>query len=161
MFFRRGRKNEEEHDTDEIDQIIDHEIQNIEEVVKKKSDNCHVCPMPDCESEFVYSVERYQINDTEWKVRLLCPNCWNQRTVIVGRETVRTILKRARAGRERIMKDLDHMQKKHMEEEVEKFITALQKDYILPDDFTPPTNKDVNEGWIRDLERARGLHSSK
>jgi hypothetical protein len=33
------------------------------------------------------------------------------------------------------MKELDNMQKKNMEEEADKFITALQKDHILPIDF--------------------------
>ena len=67
------------------------------------------------------------MNDMEWKVLMLCPNCLCKRELVVDRETVRELLKNARVGRESIMKELDNMQKKNMEEEADKFITALQQ----------------------------------
>ncbi|HDZ59825.1 MAG TPA: hypothetical protein ENH44_03450 [Actinobacteria bacterium] len=71
----------------------------------------------------------------EWKVLLLCPNCSCKREMVVERETVRELLKSARVGRESLMRELDKMQKRNMEEEVDKFICALNKDHILPIDF--------------------------
>lgn len=91
------------------------------------------CPV--CRSKFVYPVERDQMNDIEWKVLLLCPCCLAKRQLTVDRETVRNLLKNARVNRESISKELDNMQKKHMEEEADKFITALKNNHIYPIDF--------------------------
>ncbi len=108
-------------------------IEEIMAELQKKRTELQTCPL--CRSKLVYPVERYQINDIEWKVMLLCPNCLCKRELVVDRETVRELLKNARVGRETLMKELDSMQKKNMEEEAEKFITALNKDHILPLDF--------------------------
>jgi len=108
-------------------------IEEIMTELQKKKTDLQTCPL--CKSTLVYPVERYQMNDMEWKVLMLCPNCLCKRELIVDRETVRELLKNARVGRESIMKELDNMQKKNMEEEADKFITALHKDHILPIDF--------------------------
>ncbi len=108
-------------------------IEEIMAELQQKRTELQTCPL--CKSKLVYPVERYQINDMEWKVMLLCPNCLCKRELVVDRETVRELLKNARIGRETLMKELDNMQKKNMEEEAEKFITALNKDHIMPIDF--------------------------
>ncbi|MCL4310645.1 MAG: hypothetical protein M1340_06655 [Actinobacteria bacterium] len=108
-------------------------IEEIMAELQRKKTELQTCPL--CKSKLVYPVERYQINDMEWKVMLLCPNCLCKRELVVDRETVRELLKNARVGRETLMKELDGMQKRNMEEEAEKFITALHKDHILPIDF--------------------------
>lgn len=108
-------------------------IEEIMTELQRKKTELQTCPL--CKSKLVYPVERYQINDMEWKVMLLCPNCLCKRELVVDRETVRELLKNARVGRETLMKELDGMQKRNMEEEAEKFITALHKDHILPIDF--------------------------
>ncbi|MHB8168230.1 MAG: hypothetical protein ACYDET_01105 [Thermoleophilia bacterium] len=108
-------------------------IEEIMTELQRKKTELQTCPL--CKSKLVYPVERYQINDVEWKVMLLCPNCLCKRELVVDRETVRELLKNARIGRETLMKELDGMQKRNMEEEAEKFITALHKDHILPIDF--------------------------
>ena len=112
---------------------VDSVIEEIMTELQRKKTELQTCPL--CKSKLVYPVERYQINDMEWKVMLLCPNCLCKRELVVDRETVRELLKNARVGREKLMKELDGMQKKNMEEEAEKFITALHKDHILPIDF--------------------------
>ncbi len=108
-------------------------IEEIMTELQRKKTELQACPL--CKSKLVYPVERYQINDMEWKVMLLCPNCMCKRELVVDRETVRELLKNARVGREALMKELDNMQKKNMEEEADKFISALFKDHILPIDF--------------------------
>ena len=112
---------------------VDSVIEEIMTELQRKKTELQTCPL--CKSKLVYPVERYQINDVEWKVMLLCPNCLCKRELVVDRETVRELLKNARVGRETLMKELDGMQKRNMEEEAEKFITALHKDHILPIDF--------------------------
>ncbi|MHB8923178.1 MAG: hypothetical protein ACYC51_07280 [Thermoleophilia bacterium] len=108
-------------------------IENIMTELQRKKTELQTCPL--CKSKLVYPVERYQLNDMEWKVMMLCPNCLCKREVVVDRETVRELLKTARVGREFLMKELDNMQKKNMEDEADKFISALNKDHILPIDF--------------------------
>ncbi len=112
---------------------VDSVIEEIMTELQRKKIELQTCPL--CKSNLVYPVERYQMNDMEWKVLMLCPNCLCKRELVVDRETVRELLKNARVGRESIMKELDNMQKKNMEEEADKFITALHKDHILPIDF--------------------------
>lgn len=112
---------------------VDSVIEEIMTELQKKKIELQTCPL--CRTNLVYPVERYQMNDMEWRVLMLCPNCLCKRELLVDRETVRELLKTARVGRESIMKELDNMQKKNMAEELDKFITALQKDHILPIDF--------------------------
>ncbi len=123
-----------------IDLVCFDENESVESVIEaimtelqKKRTEFQTCPL--CKSHLVYPVERYQVNDMEWKVLMLCPNCLCKRELVVDRETVRELLKNARVGRESIMKELDNMQKKNMEEEAGKFIAALHRDHILPIDF--------------------------
>ena len=115
------------------DESVDNVIEEIMTELQRKKTELQTCPL--CKSTLVYPVERYQLNDLEWKVLMLCPNCMCKRELVVDRETVRELLKNARVGRESIMKELDSMQKKNMEDEADKFITALHKDHILPIDF--------------------------
>ncbi len=114
-------------------EAVDKVIEEIMAELQKKQTELQTCPL--CKSKLVYPVERFQVNDLEWKVMLLCPNCLCKRELVVDRETVRELLKNARVGREALMKELDGMQKKNMEEEADKFIIALNKDHILPIDF--------------------------
>lgn len=112
---------------------VDIVIEEIMNELQKKKLELETCPL--CKSNLVYPVERSQVNDAEWKVLMLCPNCLCKREMVVDRETVRELLKTARVGRESLMKELDSMQKKNMEVEAEKFISALNRDHILPIDF--------------------------
>lgn len=114
-------------------EAVDTVIEDIMTELQKRKIELQTCPL--CKSDLVYPVERSQINDVEWKVLMLCPNCLCKREMVVERETVRELLRNARVGRESLMKELDSMQKKNMEEEAEKFISALNKDHILPIDF--------------------------
>ncbi|MFA5810694.1 MAG: hypothetical protein WC935_10255 [Thermoleophilia bacterium] len=115
------------------DESVESVIEEIMTELQRKKTGLQTCPL--CKSSLVYPVERYQLNDLEWKVLMLCPNCLCKRELVIDRETVRELLKNARVGRESIMKELDNMQKKNMEDEADKFITALNKDHILPIDF--------------------------
>lgn len=108
-------------------------IEDIMTELQRKKTELKTCPL--CKSKLVYPVERSQINDIEWKVLLLCPNCSCKREMVIDRETVRELLRSTRMGRESLMRELDNMQKKNMEEEAEKFVTALNQDHILPIDF--------------------------
>ncbi len=108
-------------------------IEEIMAELQRKKTELETCPL--CKSNLVYPVERSQINDVEWKVLLLCPNCSCKRELVVDREAVRELLRNARMGREALIKELDYMERKNMRDEAEKFIRALNEDHILPIDF--------------------------
>ncbi len=112
---------------------VDSIIEEIMAELQRKKTELQTCPL--CKSELVYPVERCQLNDMEWRVMLLCPNCSCKRELVVDRETVRELLKNARVGRESLMRELDNMQKKNMADEADKFVAALNQDHILPIDF--------------------------
>lgn len=114
-------------------EAADDVIEEIMNELQKRKQELQTCPL--CKSNLVYPVERSQVNDAEWRVLMLCPNCLCKREMVVDRETVRELLKAARIGREYLMKELDSMQKKNMAEESDKFISALNRDHILPIDF--------------------------
>lgn len=115
------------------DETVEDIIEEIMNELQRKKTELQTCPL--CKSELVYPVERYQLNNVDWKVLLLCPNCLCQRELVVDREAVRELLKNARVAREKLMRELDNMQKKNMQDEVDRFVEALDRDHIMPIDF--------------------------
>ncbi len=103
------------------------------EEVLRSCISLHICPI--CKSKMVNSVERIQVNDEVWNVLLFCPNCWEKREVYADRETVRELLKNTRLGSEALQRELDCLQKKNMEEDIEWYVTAIYTDRIQPIDF--------------------------
>jgi hypothetical protein len=72
-----------------------------------------------------------------------CPGCLEVWPVQVNHDTIRGLLKKARIGREAVMKKLDRDIKKNMENYASVFVTALQKEHIFPSDFGQPTDGEV------------------
>jgi hypothetical protein len=96
-------------------------------------EDLHVCGA--CSSDLVYPVEWDEAGTTHWEVTLRCPNCeWNgtgvfEQTIV---ERFDEVLDR---GTEALVRDLKRMMHANMEDEIERFVTALDADHILPDDF--------------------------
>jgi len=88
-----------------------------------------------CQADLVYPVEWEEYGATHWQVTLRCPNCeWNgtgvfEQTIV---ERFDEVLDR---GTEALVRDLKRMMHANMEDEIERFVTALDADHILPDDF--------------------------
>lgn len=93
----------------------------------------HVCP--ECEKQLVYPVEWEEASHTHWEVQLRCPNCeWN--TVgIFDQPTVDRFDEELDMGTEALVRDLKRLTRANMEEEVERFSSALASDAIWPMDF--------------------------
>ena len=96
-------------------------------------EDLHVCGS--CGSDLVYPVEWDEAGANHWEVTLRCPNCeWNgtgvfEQTIV---ERFDEVLDR---GTEALVRDLKRMMHANMEDEIERFVTALDADHILPDDF--------------------------
>lgn len=101
----------------------------------RRLQDLHLCP--ECDRDLVYPVEWEEVSATHWEVLLRCPNCeWGE----VGRfdqPTVDRFDEQLDLGTEILIRDLKRLQQANMEEEVQRFVSALDAGAILPEDFVP------------------------
>ena len=93
----------------------------------------HVCP--ECEKHLVYPVEWEEASETHWEVQLRCPNCEWYTVGLYDQETVDRFDEELDHGTEALVRDLKRLTRANMEEEVERFTSALASDAIWPMDF--------------------------
>jgi len=93
----------------------------------------HVCP--ECERELVYPVEWEEASPTHWEVQLRCPNCEWLTVGLYDQETVDRFDERLDYGTEALVRDLKRLTRANMEDEAERFASALASDAIWPMDF--------------------------
>ena len=92
-----------------------------------------VCP--GCDWELVYPVEWTEVSHTHWEVLLRCPNCeWNDLGVF-DQPTVDRFDDELDRGTEALTRDLKRLTHANMEDEIERFASALDSDAIWPMDF--------------------------
>ena len=97
------------------------------------SGQLHVCP--DCYRELVHPVEWSEVSPTHWEVLLRCPNCeWNDLGVF-DQGTVDRFDDALDHGTQALMRDLKRLTQANMEDEIDRFVSALGADAILPEDF--------------------------
>ena len=97
------------------------------------AEDLHVCRT--CESELVYPVDWEEAGNTHWEVMLRCPNCeWNG-TGVFEQDIVERFDEELDRGTEALVRDLLRLMRANMEDDVERFVTALRADAILPEDF--------------------------
>ena len=93
----------------------------------------HVCP--ECDKHMVYPVEWEEASPTHWEVQLRCPNCEWHNVGLYDQETVDRFDEELDHGTEALVRDLKRLTRANMEEEVERFSSALASDAIWPMDF--------------------------
>jgi hypothetical protein len=93
----------------------------------------HVCP--DCDKGLVYPVEWEEASPTHWEVQLRCPNCEWYSVGLFDQETVDRFDEQLDDGTEALVRDLKRLTRANMEEEVDRFKSALASDAIWPMDF--------------------------
>ena len=93
----------------------------------------HVCGA--CDSQLVYPTEWDEAGSTHWEVTLRCPNCEWTGTGIFEQELVERFDEELDRGTEALVRDLKRLMHANMEEEIERFTSALEDDLILPEDF--------------------------
>ena len=97
------------------------------------ADDLHVCGT--CESELVYPVDWEEASDTHWEVTLRCPNCEWSGTGVFEQDIVERFDEELDRGTEALVRDLKHLMQANMEDEIERFVSALQDGHIVPEDF--------------------------
>jgi hypothetical protein len=111
------------------DQVIDAPQIPASETVH----DLHVCGS--CASDLVYPTEWDEAGTTHWEVTLRCPNCeWNGSGVF-QQELVERFDEELDRGTEALVRDLKRLMHANMEEEIDRFVQALDHDLILPEDF--------------------------
>jgi hypothetical protein len=97
------------------------------------ADDLHVCGS--CDSELVYPVDWEEVGDTHWEVTLRCPNCEWTGTGVFEQDVVERFDEELDRGTEALVRDLKRLMQANMEDEIERFVTALQDGHIVPEDF--------------------------
>jgi hypothetical protein len=93
----------------------------------------HVCP--DCRRDLVQPVEWEEASATHWEVVLRCPNCEWHEIGHFDQATVDRFDEELDLGTEVLIRDLKRLQQANMEDEIERFVEALNADAVLPEDF--------------------------
>ncbi|QEC46771.1 hypothetical protein FSW04_03665 [Baekduia soli] len=93
----------------------------------------HVCGS--CASTLVYPTEWEEAGMTHWEVTLRCPNCEWSGTGIFEQELVERFDEELDRGTEALVRDLKRLAHANMEDEIERFCTALADGHIVPEDF--------------------------
>lgn len=93
----------------------------------------HVCP--ECASELVYPVAWEETEDARWTVSLRCPNCEWALSDTFDEELILRFDATLDDGTEALVADLRKLSRANMEHDVERFIAAVNAEYILPEDF--------------------------
>src|SRR3954451_5223335 len=93
----------------------------------------HMCGS--CQADLVYPVEWEEYGATHWSVTLRCPNCEWTGTGIFEQQLVERFDEELDRGTEALVRDLKRLMHANMEEEIDRFVDALQEDQILPEDF--------------------------
>jgi hypothetical protein len=113
----------------------------IEIVYFPVSDNGVGAPVEDlnvcgsCHSDLVYPIDWEEAGDSGWELVLRCPNCDWVREGVFGHPAVDRLDEQLDAGTQALVHDLRDLAHANMEDEVERFIEALQTDQVLPMDF--------------------------
>jgi hypothetical protein len=96
-------------------------------------DDLHVCGTCDC--ELVYPVDWEEAGETHWEVTLRCPNCEWSGTGVFDQDVVERFDEELDRGTEALVRDLKRLMQANMEDEIERFVSALQAGHIVPEDF--------------------------
>jgi hypothetical protein len=98
-----------------------------------RTEDLHVCPA--CASELVSPVAWDEAGPTHWDVTLHCPNCdWLDRGIF-DEELVERFDEELDRGTEALVRDLQRLMRANMEDEIDRFVVALEADQVWPMDF--------------------------
>ena len=119
--------------TIEVVYFNDEALPGVGETVPETVEDLHVCPS--CASHLVYPTDWEEAGATHWEVALRCPDCEWTSVGIFHQELVERFDEELDRGTEAVIRDLKRLMAANMEEEIERFVTAIDSDHILPMDF--------------------------
>lgn len=93
----------------------------------------HLCP--ECACDLVQPVAWSEAEGEGWELVLSCPNCWWENEGVFSQDQVEALEEHLDDGLADMLDDLQRLAQANMADQVERFITALHGDHILPEDF--------------------------
>jgi hypothetical protein len=112
---------------------VEAEQPGLEPRTTRSSRDLHICP--ECEAELVYPIHWEEAGPESWRVELRCPNCeWNS-VGVFSQDLVDEFDERLDEGTEQLVSDLKQLMHANMSEEIDRFVTALDAEALLPEDF--------------------------
>jgi hypothetical protein len=93
----------------------------------------HVCP--ECSSHLVHPTDWEPVGRARWRVDLRCPECEWFESEVHDQKLMDAFDEVLDDGTEGLLEDLSELSRAIMEEEVERFVDAVQRDLVLPEDF--------------------------
>jgi hypothetical protein len=93
----------------------------------------HVCPK--CTSELVQPVDWDEAGPAHWEMTLRCPACEWVEGGIFTQELVECLEEELDRGSQALADDLKRLTHANMEDEIDRFVSALQGDHVWPMDF--------------------------
>jgi Zn finger protein HypA/HybF involved in hydrogenase expression len=101
--------------------------------VSSSATGLHVCPT--CASELVHPIAWAEHGPEHWEVTLRCPECYGRRTAVHHQTLVEALDIELDHGADALLADLRRLAKANLEDEITRFVAALQADLLLPEDF--------------------------
>ena len=109
------------------------EVVRFHDAERSSRDGLHVCRQ--CDSELVQPLAWSEAAEDQWELTLECPNCrWSTEGVFTE-EQVHELEDNLDEGLADLLGDLRRLAHANMADHVERFVAALQRDLILPEDF--------------------------
>jgi predicted RNA-binding Zn-ribbon protein involved in translation (DUF1610 family) len=100
---------------------------------RRRRGDLHICP--ECGSDLVYPTDWAPASDRKWHVALRCPECeWNGGGHY-NQDAVDRLDEALDHGTEAVLDDLNILVRANMEDQIDRFVAALNGDQILPEDF--------------------------
>ena len=99
------------------------------------ADDRDLCICEQCGSALVEPVEWAAAGPERWRVALSCPNCDHWTEGVFSQECVDRFDEQLDEGTTILVSELKRLQHANMEEDVERFVAALNVGAILPEDF--------------------------
>jgi len=93
----------------------------------------HLCP--NCNSDLVYPIDWSPADSRAWNVDLRCPECEWRGNGVHDQDVVDRFDEELDRGTEQLIRDLSMLTRANMEEEVNRFVTALHAGWVIPEDF--------------------------
>ncbi len=93
----------------------------------------HICPS--CEAPFVYPTAWREAGLDHWEVELRCPNCEWSGAGIFDQELVERFDQELDRGTAALLRDLQRLVHANMQDEIDRFVAALDAGHVLPMDF--------------------------
>ena len=119
--------------TIEVVYIEEQHLASLASLGGEQATDLHVCS--GCDSELVYPTEWEEAGPTHWDVSLRCPTCEWAGTGTFEQDVVERFDEELDRGTEALVRDLKRPMQANMEEDIERFVSALAAGHIVPEDF--------------------------